>query len=501
MVATRSSSAASTPNKAAATSSPKPQSSASSSATGYEPAPRSTSYEFGGPIGALGVTVAVPFFAYWLTLACTAQQCPPWPMSHFLDFHGQRFQRMTTLHFYRDLFSKEASIAYALWYLWTVVCWAVLPGDQVQGVELRDGSRLTYTMNAFATMVLTLVLIATVTYTQGLKPLLFIVENYVQLISAAILMSVAQALFVHVQSHQKEVSETLGAPRGYLQQPMLALGGNTDSGLYNWFIGRGLNPRIGSFDIKSFNELRPGMILWIIIDLAMIAYQYHTIGRVTDSILLVVAFHSWYVFDALYNEAAILTTMDITTDGFGFMLSVGDLLWVPFTYSTSARYLALHPNDLGPVKTVLIIALQFLGYWIFRSSNSEKNEFRKGNNPKSECTSPVGSFVQKTDAMRSVVVCAPDLKFLQTERGTKLLTSGWWGLSRHPNYMGDWFMSWAWSLPTGFSSPVPYYYVIFFAILLIHRGMRDDEACAHKYKKDWETYKGIVKWRIIPYVY
>lgn len=24
---------------------------------------------------------------------------------------------------------------------------------------------------------------------------------------------------------------------------------------------------------------------------------------------------------------------------------------------------------------------------------------------------------------------------MQTERGTKLLTSGWWGLSRHPNYM------------------------------------------------------------------
>lgn len=46
--------------------------------------------------------------------------------------------------------------------------------------------------------------------------------------------------------------------------------------------------------------------------------------------------------------------------------------------------------------------------------------------------------------------------------------------------MGDWLMSWAWCLPAGFSSPVPYYYVIFFAILLVHRQLRDDEACAHK---------------------
>jgi hypothetical protein len=41
----------------------------------------------------------------------------------------------------------------------------------------------------------------------------------------------------------------------------------------------------------------------------------------------------WYVVDALFHEKAILTTMDITTDGFGFMLVFGDLAWVPFTYS------------------------------------------------------------------------------------------------------------------------------------------------------------------------
>lgn len=32
------------------------------------------------------------------------------------------------------------------------------------------------------------------------------------------------------------------------------------------------------------------------------------------------------------------------------------------------------------------------------------------------------------------------LKTLPTERGTKLLISGWWGMSRHINYFGDWIM-------------------------------------------------------------
>jgi len=116
---------------------------------------------------------------------------------------------------------------------------------------------------------------------------------------------------------------------------------------------------------------------------------------------LVIAFQTWYVTDSLYNEVrqvsvlesptfpihihsqpALFTTMDITSDGFGFMLAVGDLLWVPFTYTLQARYLAFHPVELGPVKTAAILVLNCIGYYIFRDSNGEKNDFRNGKNPK-----------------------------------------------------------------------------------------------------------------------
>jgi delta14-sterol reductase len=75
--------------------------------------------------------------------------------------------------------------------------------------------------------------------------------------------------------------------------------------------------------------------------------------------------------------------MDITSDGFGFMLSVGDLLWVPCTYSLQARYLAAHPKDLGLLGVAGVLAVQAVGYYIFRISNLEKNDFRNGRNPKS----------------------------------------------------------------------------------------------------------------------
>lgn len=48
--------------------------------------------------------------------------------------------------------------------------------------------------------------------------------------------------------------------------------------------------------------------------------------------------------------------MDITHDGFGFMLAFGDLAWVPFTYSLQAQFLLHHPQPLGlPVASVICL--------------------------------------------------------------------------------------------------------------------------------------------------
>lgn len=74
--------------------------------------------------------------------------------------------------------------------------------------------------------------------------------------------------------------------------------------------------------------------------------------------------------------------MDIVTDGFGYMLSIGDLCWVPFTYTLQARYLAFHPTYLSKEAIAGVLAVQAVGYYIFRASNGEKNDFRNGKNPK-----------------------------------------------------------------------------------------------------------------------
>ena len=108
----------------------------------------------------------------------------------------------------------------------------------------------------------------------------FINRNYIQLLSCEIIVAFSLAIFVYIHSfsvkaHNKEKRE-------------LAAGGHTGNMIYDFFIGRELNPRItipylGEVDIKSFMELRPGMLGWIMLDLAFAAKQYKSYGYITDS--------------------------------------------------------------------------------------------------------------------------------------------------------------------------------------------------------------------------
>ena len=113
-------------------------------------------------------------------------------------------------------------------------------------------------------------------------------------------------------------------------------------------MGRELNPRLGSLDLKEFCELYPGLIGWTLLNLSNCHQQWRqSFGHITNSMILVNVFQFIYVFDALYYEPSILTTMDITSDGFGFMLAFGDLTWVPFIYTLQSKFLVHNPTVRG----------------------------------------------------------------------------------------------------------------------------------------------------------
>ena len=391
----------------------------------------------------------------------------------------------------------------------------LLPGTESQGTVLSTGGRHSYKFNSFNSAILIFAGLATGTFMYGADWVVwtFIWDNLVQLFVANLLVATAQSVFVYLRSFTVPHP---GQPNPTDRE--LAPGGHSGNILYDYFIGRELNPRITIpkslpliggqiIDIKIFNEMRPGLIGYVILNLSFIAHQYRSHGFVSDSILLVTSFQAIYVIDALYMEPAILTTIDIINDGFGFMLAFGDVVWVPFVYSLPARYLAVQPVNLGLYGVAGVLAVQGLGYYIFRASNNEKNRFR---------TEPNDPRVKH-------------LSFMETASGSKLITSGWWGTARHINYLGDWIMSFSYCLPTGvagyivhnYQNPVTgnvtkkieqggargfgmiftYFYIVYFGVLLVHRELRDEEKCRRKYGQDWDKYCEKVRWKILPGIY
>jgi delta14-sterol reductase len=412
-------------------------------------------FEFFGPyLGPIGIILGLPLVCYALVYACNADGC-----MHLSPFSIPGFPAN------QRFFTWEAAGVFLGWLAFQAALHLLLPGQKFQGAKLSDGSQLTYKLNGKFNFYVTMAALGYFGFYKQTLNLSWAYDNYVPLMTSAIIFSSALSVYLYARS--------------FARGALLAHGGDTGVAIYDFFIGRELNPRIGSFDLKEWCELYPGMIGWAALNLAMAHKQLTVTGSVSYSMMLVCACQGLYVFDALSHEYAILTTMDITTDGFGFMLAFGDLAWVPFTYSLQTRVLVNHSPALDWRIAIALFYFNMFGFIIFRGSNSTKDQFRRD---------PTHKMVK-------------NVKTMPTERGTKLIISGFWGVARHINYFGDWLMGLAWCLPTGFNSIIPYFYVIYFGILLVHRDRRDDAACKIKYGKDWDKYCELVPSRIVPFLY
>jgi delta14-sterol reductase len=434
-------------------------------------------YEFFGPGGTLGCTIILPIVILLLMHWTDVGYIDASFLSSFGE--GRFWDAIVTSPVMCPsctdiMLLGKCTIGVMAWFLFQVFLERFLPCELVEGAPVKGDKnhRLVYRINGhLAFWVTTLVLLvgwpvwdessSSLQFQSAPLDLLF--DYYAELAFVTTILCFGLSIYLYTSSFVGD-------------DKILADGGDSGIAVYDYFIGRELNPRIGNFDWKEFCELRPGLIGWMLLNMSCMVKQHQQLGYSSGSMILLNLFQGFYVWDGLYQERAILTTMDITNDGFGHMLCFGDLAWVPFTYSVQAKYLVNHDPHLSYSSLAAVIAIHVLGYSIFRGANGEKNAFR--NNP--------------IDPKLS------HLKYLQTKRGTKLLTSGWWGKARKINYTGDWLMGLSWCLVCGFGSIVPYFYAIYFAILLIHRSTRDDHMCHVKYGDDWQTYKKIVPYRFIP---
>src|SRR5205823_4870112 len=230
--------------------------------------------------------------------------------------------------------TPRALAVYGGWLVLQVALQLWVPGRVQSGVPLADGSRLDYRLNGWISFWIS-VAVAVVAVVSGVIPATVAYDEFGPLPTTAHLVAFGLALGLYVQGRRG--GRTIGDP------------------IYDYFMGTTLNPRLGALDLKYFCESRPGLILWVLLNLSFAAAQYQRHGTVTTAMLLVNAFQFLYVADYFFHEEAILSTWDIKHEKFGWMLAWGDLVWVPFTYTIQAYYLVDHPHALSPAATVGIV--------------------------------------------------------------------------------------------------------------------------------------------------
>ena len=108
-------------------------------------------------------------------------------------------------------------------------------------------------------------------------------------------------------------------------------------------------------------------------------------------------------------------------------------------------------------------------------------------------------YLFKKDPTQSFLGIQPETI---TDGKKTLLVNGFWGLSRHINYLGEIGMATGIVIAVGqLLLPWPWLYPLYYVLLLFPRQLDDDKRCEEKYGPLWKEYLKKVPYRIIPKVY
>lgn len=153
--------------------------------------------------------------------------------------------------------------------MFQVVLERVLPAEVHLGVPLpgsQGQTRLEYRVNGHLALWVSLLVMGH-GYPQWTKgritgfsafPLEQLYLHFDKLAFSAIVFSYLLSIYIYATS--------------FLPRRLLAEGGKSGNHVYDFYIGRELNPRLGSFDWKYFCELRPG------------ACTHNAVGRHVDAV-------------------------------------------------------------------------------------------------------------------------------------------------------------------------------------------------------------------------
>jgi protein-S-isoprenylcysteine O-methyltransferase Ste14 len=253
--------------------------------------------------------------------------------------------------------------------------------------------------------------------------------------------------------------------------------------LADLFLGRisNLQFRGGRADAKMWLYLFGATMLQLNV-LSFTAHHFIKYGsHFSPGILLSAALITWFIIDYLSFEEVHLYTYDLFAERVGFKLGWGCIVFYPYFYSIFLWTTVDMPGASTPSWLLVAYGVIFFTGWILsRGANLQKYFFKK-------------------DPALPFLGIAPE-KITDGKRS--LLVNGFWGLSRHINYLGEILMATGIILCTGYPAMIwPWLYPLYYIVLLGTRQIDDNKRCSLKYGELWAVYKKRVPYRIIPFVY
>lgn len=370
----------------------------------------------------------------------------------------------------------------AIFSLWALLSQGLLGGDEYKGQPTKFGYVPIYRRSGVRYYVVTVILAALAI---GFDT--FTAYTVYRMLPAVTGVLNTYAFIISIMLYLK----------GGLHPSPGAGSGTSGSQIFDFYWGLELHPRMlfDKIDIKMAIYSRFSMMLWQLI--VLLCWKAEIEQRNCNwTMTCTTAIQSIYIAKFFLWEDGYVRGIDITMDKTGFYNVWLHVCLKPTFHSIASVYLTENVPDVAypwSVFTLVIgltgLCLVGLNFWV---------DYQK----------------QKTRDLHGAIViwgALPRLLFVSTRLSSGssveniLLASGWWGLSRHMNYLFEILAAITWTLPAIMcpvsSSWVPFLYPTYLIFFLLHRSWRDDRKCRKRYHKHWQDYCTLVPYKIIPGIY
>ncbi|XP_022920628.2 delta(14)-sterol reductase TM7SF2 [Onthophagus taurus] len=411
--------------------------------------------EYGGMWGTLFLIVFLPLFTITIAQYTIMKSYP----------------NLSKIAFYFDLYSY---LGFAIFALINFIVSMIRFGPKPEG-QLKIFASSNFVANGIINFVVSLGVVFGLEF-YGFQIFDYVNGHYLQLTAGGLLFGIFLSVVLFVKAHYVPVSA-------------LNIMGDTDSFIYNFFIGKEVSPVIFGVHMKIYlirlvhigRSILTTAILSKSLDINKIVALYPNLSNIhslnLNYSLLAICFMTYItMFDRIFYEKVMASTFEIRHEGHGYLTNVYFMSTL-FLYGLIPKYVHDARLQLNPYILGLVCLVFFIGYIINRGSMNQKYWFR---------VNPFHSSVSY-------------LSTIQTSQGKKLLCGGFWGIVRHPNYFGEIMMNLSYAPFTCGSGLL--IYILCTIPALIYRTTRVEFRLKQRYEVGWDRYCENVRKMFIPKVF